>query len=326
MVDLELHQLDLRYESLRKRDLKKERGLVASMSEVGQLLPIVLVKVGETRVVVDGYKRVRALRRLSRDVVRATVWEMEEAEALLLERLMRSAEVEGPLEQGWLLREMQDRFSLSQSELARRFDKSISWVSRRLALLSELPEAIQALVRAGTLGAHAAMKHLVPLARANGPDSAKLAAVMAAQRLSTREVGAVCAGYTSGSEATRGLLLTDPRMFLRAQVLASRQKAAERSACQQVQDDLGALGGLARRAHRRLQQGLWQELSGDEREEVRRCVARARGDAACLFNRFEKEDMHAGPSSTDGNSSAAGAGPRDAVHRADAGGVEGGGA
>ena len=325
-MDLELHQLELRYESLRKRDPKKERALVASLSEQGQLLPIVLVKSGGSHIVVDGYKRVRALRRLSRDVVRATVWELEEAEALLMERLMRSADAEGPLEQGWLLREMQDRFSLSQTELARRFDKSISWVSRRLALLAELPEAIQALVRAGTLGAHAAMKHLVPLARANEPESVKLATVMAAQHLSTREVGAVCVGFTSGSAATRQLLLLDPRMFLRAQAEAARQKGAERSACQQMQDDLAALGGVARRAHRRLQQRLWQELASDDREEVRRCVAQARGDTALLFNRFEKEDLHAGPRSTNGDSPTAGAEARDPKHRADAGSIAGGGA
>ena len=47
-----------------------------------------------------------------------------------------------------------------------RFDKSESWVSRRLALVSELPEPVQELVRSGGLPAHAAMKHLVPLARA----------------------------------------------------------------------------------------------------------------------------------------------------------------
>jgi hypothetical protein len=33
---------------------------------------------------VDGYKRVRVLRRLGRDTVRALVWDLGEAEALLL--------------------------------------------------------------------------------------------------------------------------------------------------------------------------------------------------------------------------------------------------
>ena len=60
-----------------------------------------------------------------------------------------------------------DRFGLGQEELGRRFDKSKSWVSRRLSLVADLPTAIQDSVRQGKLGAHAAMKYFVPLARAN---------------------------------------------------------------------------------------------------------------------------------------------------------------
>ena len=44
----------------------------------------------------------------------------------------------------------------------------MSWVSRRLALVHELPEAIQERVRRGEVGAHGAAKYLVPLARAKG--------------------------------------------------------------------------------------------------------------------------------------------------------------
>src|ERR1019366_7779888 len=43
------------------------------------------------------------------------------------------------IEQGWLLREMGARFGLGREELARRFDRTPSWVSRRLALVGELP-------------------------------------------------------------------------------------------------------------------------------------------------------------------------------------------
>ena len=83
-------------------------------------------------VLVDGYKRVRALRRLHRDTVDAVTWGLSEVEALLLTRLMRSSEGDSALEQGWLLRELIERFGLSCGELARRFDKSESWVSPSL--------------------------------------------------------------------------------------------------------------------------------------------------------------------------------------------------
>jgi len=166
-MDLEFHQLELRYEGLRKRHPGKERHLLGSLSDLGQLMPIVVLAEGDRYVVLDGYKRIRALRRLKQDTVRAMCWELDEAEALLLERLMRTADSEGPLEQGWLLCELRDRFELSQSELARRLDRTKSWVSRRLSLVEELPGTVQDQVRAGKIVAHAAMKYLVPLARAN---------------------------------------------------------------------------------------------------------------------------------------------------------------
>jgi ParB family transcriptional regulator, chromosome partitioning protein len=93
--------------------------------------------------VIDGYKRVRALRRLGRDTVTAGCWPGEEAEALIATRLMQTAEPETALEQSWLLAELHERFGLSLEELARRFSHSVSWVSRRLALVQELPESTQ---------------------------------------------------------------------------------------------------------------------------------------------------------------------------------------
>ncbi len=301
-MELELGQLELRYERLRRRDPRRERQLVASLAEMGQLLPIVVLAADDAgrHVVVDGYKRVRALGRLRRDTVRATVWELEEAEALLLERLMRTAEREGPLEQGWLLCELRARFGLGLDELARRFDRSASWVSRRLALVGELPEEIQEHVRTGTLTAQAAMKYLVPLARAKPADCLRLAAALAPRRASTREVAALYAGWLGGGP-TRELVLADPWLFLRVQEEARRAETPAPTPAEQLTDDLGALAGIARRLHRRLRQGLARRLAPPERDEVRRCYLQAKGDADALFARLEKEVGDARPEHASGD-------------------------
>ena len=88
-MDLEFHQLDLRYDALRTRHPRKERQLLASLADHGQLLPVVVVAADVPFVLVDGYKRVRALQRLAHDTVRATVWAIDEAEAVVLEHVMR---------------------------------------------------------------------------------------------------------------------------------------------------------------------------------------------------------------------------------------------
>ena len=82
----------------------------------------------------------------------------QEAEALIATRLMQTAEPETALEQSWLLAELHERFGLSREELARRFSHSVSWVSRRLALVHEFPDSIQERVRRGKMGAHGAAK------------------------------------------------------------------------------------------------------------------------------------------------------------------------
>lgn len=289
-MEIEFHQLDLRYEGLRRRAPEREKRLLASLAQHGQQMPIVVV-VGEAerQIVVDGYKRVRALVALKADVVQATAWALCEAEALLLERLMRRAEGDGPLEQAWLLKELHGRFGLSHEELARRFDRSESWVSRRLALIEELPAEVQARVREGEIVAHAAMKYLVPMARANRTDALRLISTLAGRLPSSRQVGALYGAWLSGNAKTRDLLLSDPWLFLRAQEEARRADKIEKSPAQQLLSDFGALGGLSRRATVRLRQGIARGLLPPEREEVRRCLLQAKADAEALFDLGGKE-------------------------------------
>lgn len=301
-MDLELHQLDLRYAALRRCDGRKERALLASLSEVGQQAPVVVVEGEAGRyVLVDGYKRVRALQRLHRDTVSALAWKLAEPEALLLERLMRTAESDSTLEQGWLLRELYQRFGLSAGELARRFDKSPSWVSRRLALVGELPEAVQELVRRGELAAHAAMKHLVPLARANRAEAEQLAQACGARQLSSREVGGLCAAWRAGTAATRALILQSPETVLRAQQEAARPKEPV-SSDERLMSDFTALSAIARRAARLLREAGVREPS---RELLGHAARSACSEAAFLFALCRKERLLAGPEHPDGDPRAA---------------------
>ena len=62
-------------------------------------------------------------------------------------------------------------------------------MSRRLALVELVPEAIQQQVREGKLAAQVAMKYLVPLARVNTDDCKRMAAAFLAQHCDTRQAG-----------------------------------------------------------------------------------------------------------------------------------------
>jgi ParB family transcriptional regulator, chromosome partitioning protein len=289
-VEVELHQLVLRYERLRKRSPRAERSLLASLAEIGQQTPVVVVADAQRFVLIDGYKRVRALARLARDAALATRWELGEVEALLLERGLRRGS-EDALDQAWLLAELRERFGYSFDELARRFEHSRSWVSGRLALIQALPEVIQDHVRLGALSAHAAMKYLVPLARVDERLAARFAEAIVPLKPTTREIAALYAGWQSGSSRTRELILATPKVYLQAK--AAREPTPP-STTQRFLDDLGALAGIARRAYRVLEAGLLPQLLAHERGELVEVFARAKADLERLLHRFELEIGHAG--------------------------------
>jgi len=178
--------------------------------------------------VIDGYKRVAALQQMGRDIVEAVVWPMSEADALLLDRSLRLSEQETALEQGWLLAELEQRFGYGLEELARRFDRSVSWVSRRLALVELLPETIQQQVREGKIGAHVAMKFLVPAARINLEDCERMAAIFAQYHCESRQAGQLYVAWRNGSAAIRKRILDAPDLFFKRSGKRSRKPRRRR--------------------------------------------------------------------------------------------------
>jgi ParB family transcriptional regulator, chromosome partitioning protein len=324
-MQLEFQQLDRRYESLRTRNPQRERRLLASLSASGQQVPIVVVRGSEAEryVVVDGFKRMRALARLGADTVAATCWELSEAEALIVDRLLCSAERASALEQGWLLRDLVDRFALRADELARRFDRSVSWVSRRLGLVRDLPEQVQEGVRAGQVVPHAAMKYLLPLARANASDCLALLAALRGHRPSSRSMGRLYVAYMAGDARTRERLVADPLLFLRVDEERHRKPTdpAEQLLC-----DLRALLAITRRVRRRLEEWSGEPLSSEVHAQADVLLGRTRGEVERLSRVWPEEEKDAGRAHAAGDPASARTGARDTDDRADAGDLARGGA
>lgn len=322
-MDLEFHQLDLRYEPLRVRHPGRERRLLASIAEVGQQMPIVVVRgdTGAGHVVVDGYKRVRCLRQLHRDTVGAIGWEMSEAEALIFRQLLHSQTADTALEQGWLLRTLHEDHALSMEQLARRFDRSVSWVSRRLSLVRDLPPLVQQRVQDGRLVAHAAMKYLVPLARANQSDCLRLVESIASRTLSTRQIGRLYHTYLGGSAQVRALVVADPFLVLRMDEEAQRPAddlPPEANSAEVFISDLHVIAAVARRATRRVRRGL--PLLPPDRQRAWQVCCQARSDVDTLHRQCVKELSDARPGDSLGDSGTSQPRPRrppDCSHAAD---------
>jgi ParB/RepB/Spo0J family partition protein len=319
-MQLEFHQLDRRWEHLRVRHPARQRRLLASLAEAGQQTPIIVVAAEgqpDRYLVIDGYQRITALRQLGRDTVEGVVWPLSEAEALLLDRSLRWSEHETALEQGWLLAEMEQRFGYGLEELARRFDRSVSWVSRRLALVELLPEAIQQQVREGQISAHVAMKFLVPVARVSVEDCEHMAAAFAQHHCDTREAGQLYAAWRNSSPAIRQRLLDEPGLFFKTQ--RQTEPKASTAPGAELLRDLEMVAAIVNRATRRLA-GATAERNPSQLEDVRRQIERIQNQLRRMDGRIQQEQApHVEPSATHHDSGTEHAGSEQTRDRADVG-------
>jgi hypothetical protein len=232
-------------------------------------------------VLIDGYARVAILRQLGRDTVEATVWPLSESEALIA-RFHMEGRARSALEQAWLIEHLTKDEGQSLDEIARRLCRSKSWVSRRLGLRKALLPEVQAKVAAGQIPPQAAMKYLLPLARANGEHPRKLVMGLGEQRVSVRQMGRLFAAYRASDQVGRARLCDSPLLFL--QVDAHTEPAAQEKTqgVGRLISDLGAIAGLCGRARRRACTEISVEEYAVASERIGAALLAARGAVATL--------------------------------------------
>jgi ParB family chromosome partitioning protein len=232
---------------------------------------------GERFVLVDGYTRVEALRELGRDLVEAVLLDVPEAEALILAHRLEAKRRRSALEEGWLIAELTAHHGLGQRAIATRLQRSVSWVSRRLSLVKVLPESVQGAVKRGLLPPHAAMKFLAPLARANKAQCEELVAALGNEVATDRQMERIYLGWKRADGPTRERIVQQPRLYLQAEGACRAQPVVpEGDPAFPLIGDLDAIAGLARRAKRRVGEGLMHELDEPRKTLVMRSQQAAR--------------------------------------------------
>lgn len=214
--DLDFHRLDLRFAGTRLADTAAVERLARSIAGHGQIEPCVATVNGDSFVLIDGYRRVAALRRLGRDRVRVEGWACPVTDGLIAVMTRKQGRTFTALEEALLIRELMQGSELSQRELARRCGRDGAWVNRRLALLSALSDETLAAVQHGTLSSWSASRVFVPLARANGKHADRLLVALRKEPLSTRDLGRWFAEYGKASKIARDRMVDQPRLLLQA--------------------------------------------------------------------------------------------------------------
>jgi ParB-like chromosome segregation protein Spo0J len=235
-LDLDLHRLELRFAGARLVEPRAVEGIARSIERGGQIVPCIAVadppvepgEGGGRLVLVDGYRRVAALRQLGRDTARVECWPCDLAEALLGLLARNQSRLFAAIEEALLLRELVHGLGLSQHEVARRSGRDASWVSRRLQLVLALPDAALVAVREGWLSNWAASRVVVPLARANTEHADRLLQALSDAPLSTRELGCWFEHYQRTNRATRERLVSHPQLFVQAVQERAEQRLGER--------------------------------------------------------------------------------------------------
>jgi len=248
--ELEHHQLEQRFAALRLPDARALERLSRSLARSGQLSPCIAVAEADSLVLLDGYRRLAALHRLGHDTVWVQLWHCPLAEALARLLAGTAGRAFAPLEEALLLRELANDSGLSQHELARRTGRDVSWVNRRLQLLSALSEELLEAVCAGRLSCWAAVRIFAPLARANTEHAHALLATVSQQPLSTRELGRWYDHYTRANRTTRERLVEHPHLFVQALDNERQGRDAERLRQGPEGQWTGELAQIARRLER----------------------------------------------------------------------------
>jgi ParB family chromosome partitioning protein len=227
-LETDLHRLDLRFASLRMRQPRVVERLARSIEQDGQLVPVVAVaEQAERWVLVDGYLRIEALRRLSRDTAWVERWDCPLSQALLMVLVRVQARTWEALEEGAVIRELIQRCELSPREVARQTGRDVSWVSRRLSLVQDLPEALFVAICRGVLSTWAATRVLAPLARANNDHAHTLLNALQREPLSTRELHTWHQHYQKANRLKRERMLAQPRLFCQALQRQTQEQTAK---------------------------------------------------------------------------------------------------
>ena len=147
--EVELDRLELRFAATRVSDARAVQRLVQSIDACGQLIACVAVvrsppvssppvpdpdeqADAPPLVLIDGYRRVAALRELGRDTAWVQCWRCPSVQALAQVLGRARSRAFTAIEEALLLRELIDAHGLTQREAARQCGRDVSWVQRRL--------------------------------------------------------------------------------------------------------------------------------------------------------------------------------------------------
>jgi hypothetical protein len=204
--DLELSQLDLRYQGYRLQQPRLEEQLLASIAQKGIQEPLQGVSSDSGAILLNGFKRARCARTLH--TVPFASWGTDEVSGIL--QLLRGARPEALhlLEQARFVDELRSGRGMSVAEIAKQLCRSQAWVSLRVGLVGQLSPAVREALFSGAFPVYSYLYSLRPFRRLKSAvDIDQFVTALRGKRLSVRQIEGLAQGFFRGPDSFRAEVL-----------------------------------------------------------------------------------------------------------------------
>jgi len=168
LLQLKPEEIGEQYGRYRLHVPEAERAMAKSLERYGQLAPVVVCRREERYELIDGFKRLGAVRTLGQiERLAARLMEADErTEKAAIYGLNRAGGRTRELEEAWIVHALVREDGMSQVEVAELLGRHKSWVCRRLALIERLGTKAREELRVGLLSPTAA-RQIVRLPQGN---------------------------------------------------------------------------------------------------------------------------------------------------------------
>ena len=184
-LDIPIDRIEESFGRFRLLSPRHEAAMERSVGRFDQLTPVVVSYAKDDRYeMIDGFKRLRALRKLGKPSLKARVLEGHGRvlKAAMVQLNRKSGHL-GDVEEAMIVTSLYQDEGLTQVEIAPLLGRDKSWVSRRIALIERLSEEVLEHLRLGLINP----THGRELSRLPRGNQAQALSCVISHRLSSRE-------------------------------------------------------------------------------------------------------------------------------------------
>ena len=204
--EVELSDLDLRYEGFRLKQPALEERLLASIAQRGIEEPLEGVEVQQAQVLLNGFKRHRCARKLRLATVPYSSLGQDETGAIVSLLRISNDHTLSILEQAAFVAQLRNARGMNVAEIAAELSRSKGWVSMRLGLLAQMSAKVRHQLFTGAFPVYSYMYLMRQFMRMNGVKAGQIEEFVVAvsgRGLSVREVEQLAHGFFRGPESFR---------------------------------------------------------------------------------------------------------------------------